>query len=306
LKSNLPSVYEAIKTVAVPYEIIVSDDASTDHSVSFLKEKHPDIAVIENKLNRGFSPTINEGIKVASKELILLLNTDVELEKEALCFLLPYFDRSDTFGVTFKMIGLGDSIIQDGGKYPKSTLSKKIQPINFYCQQYQSWIPTLYLSGGASLVNTKKLQCIGGFDEIYSPFYVEDLDLSLRAWRVGWRCYYEQKAVCLHPVSATIGSYHKQRSVWLITQRNKLILHAIHLSFYAKLFWYSRQALTLVVQAIALRWKYHQSFILFLRRRKLVLKSKRTFESKFKLQPTEKILANLRGEIEKLKIITFK
>ena len=46
-----------------------------------------------------------------------------------------------------------------------------------------------------------KLIELGGFNELYAPFYVEDYDLSLRAWRLGYKCYYEHFALCRHQVS---------------------------------------------------------------------------------------------------------
>ena len=45
---------------------------------------------------------------------------------------------------------------------------------------------------------------LGGFDEIFNPYYAEDVDLGIRAWKVGYKCYYDDTALCRHPLSATI------------------------------------------------------------------------------------------------------
>src|SRR5436190_15076638 len=96
LESNLPATYTALKIANVDYEIIVSDDASTDDSVNFLKKKYPAIKIIENKTNRGFSPTINTGIFAATKDLVFALNSDVKITGDYFTPQLNYFSNKDT------------------------------------------------------------------------------------------------------------------------------------------------------------------------------------------------------------------
>jgi GT2 family glycosyltransferase len=305
LAANLPSVFAALQTAAVEYEVIVSDDASTDESVAFLKENFKDVTIVCQKINRGFSPTINSGIAQASKQLVLLLNTDVFLLPDYFENLFHYFDHPDTFGVSGRFIGLDDDKIQDAGKYPLLLGSKKIQPFNFYIDSPSTLVTTLFVSGGGALVDRGKLKLLGGFDEIFAPFYYEDTDLSMRAWRLGWRCYYEHSAVCRHPASTTINKFNKKRKIWITTQRNKLIFHSLHLNTTSKWIWYSRQAVTLIVQAIALRWKYHIAFFNYLGKRSEIKKSKQRFLliSNAPLTPLEKIIKDICSELDKQKVI---
>lgn len=309
LEQNLPSVFSALHEVDIEFEIIISDDASTDDSLDFIKRKYPEVCILESIINKGFSPTINKGIRTASKDLVFVLNSDVSLTPKYFHRLFSYFDSSDTFGVTGQFIGINDDKIQEGGKYPHLTISKKIQPINFYPEKEDDFkIPTLYLSGGSSLIDRRKLQLIDGFDEIFAPFYVEDLELSIRAWRAGWKCYYEHRAICRHPVSATISNYHKRRKIWIITQRNKLILHSLHLENRSKLLWYLRQSITFIFQGIVFRWKYHEAFFQFLKRRDAIKNSKTKYKNLFgdKLLTIEQIMEDMRLRLEQCKIIKFK
>lgn len=305
MAANLPSVYTALQKAGVDHEVIVADDASTDESVIFLRENFIDVKVVAKKTNRGFSPTINSGIELATMELVLLLNTDVSLLPDYFEHLFPYFDLPDTFGVSGRFIGLNDEKIQEAGKYPLLLKSKKIQPFNFYVESPTRWIPTLYLSGGGALVDRKKLNLLGGFDEIYAPFYLEDTDLSIRAWKAGWRCYYEHNAVCRHPASTTINKFNKKRSIWITTQRNKLILHSLHLNAQSKLIWYSRQAITLIIQAVVLRWKYHIAFFNYLGKRSEIKKSKQRFQplSSVSILPLECVVKNICSELDQQKVI---
>ena len=65
LAENIPSVFDALNTALVDYEVIVVDDASTDESVTFIEATFPQVILLKNPQNRGFSPTINRGIMAA-------------------------------------------------------------------------------------------------------------------------------------------------------------------------------------------------------------------------------------------------
>src|SRR3990172_2007442 len=78
LAKNLPRLLVASKNKRNKIrQIVVVDDASTDGSLKLLREEFPDVVVVKNKVNRGFSATVNAGVKVAKEEIILLLNNDV-------------------------------------------------------------------------------------------------------------------------------------------------------------------------------------------------------------------------------------
>ena len=134
---------------------------------------------------------------------------------------------------------------------------------------------------------------------------MEDTDLSMRAWENGWRCYYEHEAICRHPASTTINKFHKKRNVWITTQRNKLILHELHLTKISKLIWNSRQAITLFVQAMVFRWKYHKAFLEYIKKGAEIESSKKRQMAICKDRPTpiETIMNTLCREINQQKII---
>ena len=78
-------------------------------------------------------------------------------------------------------------------------------------------------SGGHALFDRKKFLQLGGFDEIYSPFYYEDADLSYRAWKRGYRVYYEPNSIVYHEHQATIGKSFSKRYIAFIFNRNRFI-----------------------------------------------------------------------------------
>jgi GT2 family glycosyltransferase len=303
IEKNLPSVYDALRSSVIDYEIIIVDDFSTDDSVAFIQSNFPTVILILNETNQGFSPTINRGIFHATKDLIFALNSDVELMTGYFNLLLKYFQDEAVFGVSGRTIGLNDDVIQEAAKFPRQKVSKKIDPYNFHIRESGTFnVPTLYLSGANALIDRRKLIHLRGFDEIYAPFYSEDLDLSIRAWRAGWKCFYEHEAICRHPVSATIKKYHVKKKVWIVSNRNKLILHAIHLKDLSKWVWNIKVFATLLVRGMLFDWKYHTSFFQFLKKRRQIKESKiRNFETGV-TRPIEEIMKELRRELSHYKI----
>ncbi len=305
IERNLPTVYAALHAANLEHEVIIVDDASTDDSVSFIKANFPLVVILVNEVNQGFSPTINKGIQRATKDLVFALNSDVELTREYFFLLIRYFDDANVFGVVGRTIGLGDERIQEGAKFPRQRASKKIDPYNFFIEEPGDFkVPSLYLSGANALMDRMKLVQLNGFDEIYAPFYYEDLDLCIRAWRAGWKCYYEHDAICRHPASATIKKYHVKKHVWIVSNRNKLILHDIHLSSFSKVTWSIKLFITLMIRGIILDWKYHTAFFQFLSKRAQIEKSKvGNFETFSSIRSIEEIMKELRQEL-KHKLIT--
>ncbi|MGB3947368.1 MAG: glycosyltransferase family 2 protein [Bacteroidia bacterium] len=238
LEANIPSVLEALSFIKAENEIIVVDDASTDSSVEFMKQHYPNIQLIVNASNQGFSPTINKGIFAAQHQLVLCLNSDVQLSADYFIHQLKYFEKTDTFGVIGKIIDQTDKHLQDAGKYPKMSFKGIKGSYNYIPKSLPTeiWLPTFFLSGANALIDRKKLMELGGFNELFAPFYFEDADLGVRAWRIGYKCYFEPQAVCMHALSSTIKKLQSEK-VKTIIERNRILFNYLHLEgFTLKLF----------------------------------------------------------------------
>jgi GT2 family glycosyltransferase len=279
LQEILPAVYCAVDRTGLPFEIIVSDDCSSDNSILFLKEKHPDIVVLESEVNQGFSPTINKGIFKARYSHLLLLNSDVKLHPDYLVRLLRYFDKPDTFGVVGKVIGWDSDEILDGGKFP-SFHGFKIKTAGNYLpvkKDPEQWLYSMYLAGSNAFLDREKVVFLGGYNELFAPFYVEDYDLSLKAWRIGWKCYYDDNAVCRHKVSVSIRQSHRKKSIKVVYDRNKMFLHAIHLNFFRRLQWFVQFIFESFIHLFMLRFTWLKSLRLFILNYNRVVESRRSF-----------------------------
>jgi GT2 family glycosyltransferase len=234
----IPSVVEALHFSKIDYEFIVIDDCSTDDSVSFIENTYPEIILLKNGKNSGFSYTCNQGINKATKELVLLLNSDVKLTPNYFEAQWKHFEKEDTFGVMGCIMNFDGKKIEDAARLPRYKGSKFKANTFFYSENTTDIIYTTYLSGANALINREKIVLLKGFNELYSPFYFEDFDLGLRAWQMGWFMYYEHESKCFHRVSASTNTMNKSNFVKITYNRNSLILQSIHLQGLRRTTWF--------------------------------------------------------------------
>ena len=291
LPQTLPPLLEAIKTTGMAYEVIVADDASTDGSVDMLARDFPSIQVLQLPSNGGFSKTANQGIAHARYPWVLLLNSDVKLTLDYFEKVLPYTKEKMLLGVTGQIIGWEDDTIQDGGKYPvfqgaKMKTSYDYVPTHLTGETER--YPCFYLSGANAFLNKEVFLKIGGFNELFSPFYVEDAELSLRAWRLGYASYYAHSAICRHRTSSTIGIPQRKKEVQRIYNRNKYLLHALHLDGIYLLNWWAQLKLELLFRLLTFRWMPLYAVVDFLKLIPAIRKSRKNLRN---LQPTTRLVA---------------
>ena len=311
LPQIIPPLLIALKNVKTGYEIIVVDDCSTDDSVKYIRLHHKEIIVLQNDINEGFAPTMNNGIFTSKYKYLLFLNSDVKLTPDYLIPLLRYFDDPDTFGVMGRIIGWDEDNIQDGGKYPyfhgaKIKTSGNYVPVS---PSQNSWLYSMYLSGANALVEREKVIKLRGFNELFAPFYVEDYELSLRAWRLGWKCYYEHFAICRHRTSTTIKTKNKKKYVEVIYNRNKMYLHAIHLNGGIKVLWYMQLMGEMLIRIFTLRFHYVKAVFLFLRSAKKVAASRDEFAAQFHnlndIKSVKEVVKVIKSSLAKVQITKF-
>jgi len=235
LRRNLPDIIKNFPDS----QIIISDDNSSDDSLNFLANNFPNVEIIANKTNKGFSSNVNSGVKKAKTPIVVLLNTDVAVNKDYTRQIENYFENENLFGIGFQDRSFEDkNIVLRGrgvGIFKKGLLN--------HAKGNNEFGRTLWISGGSCAVSLEKFKKLGGFNEIYNPFYWEDIDLSYRAIKSGWEILFAPEIVVDH--FHEIGSIRKHHSADRITKiaaRNMLIFSAknitdkkILLSFYITL-----------------------------------------------------------------------
>ena len=201
LAKNLPNVVKNCQS----FEIIIVDDGSNDRSVEYVQEKFKKIKIFALGKNVGFAQAVNRGVEEAKGDLVLLLNSDVSPQSNFLNAALAYFKNNFSNQPIFA-VGLADrsheqdKIIVRG----KGAANFTRGFVNHYATKPTKG-ETLWVSGGSGLFDRQKFLELGGFGPIFAPFYWEDIDLSFRAWKKGYKCLFEP--------NAKVDHFHEEGSI---------------------------------------------------------------------------------------------
>ena len=193
------------EVVYKPLEIILVDNAFHDGTLEYVKKNFPEVVVIKNSGNKGFSYANNQGIRRSKGEFILFLNADAYIRPDFLEILVKEMEKDEKIGMA------GGKIYKDRGK--KILDSTGIFFPFFKMGPYDrgegeedrgQYNKAQFVSGitcACALYRRKCLEdiCLDGeyFDEKYFAYY-EDVDLAWRARIRGWRCLYAPKAIAYH------------------------------------------------------------------------------------------------------------
>lgn len=266
LEKNIPSLFEALGDI--DNEIIVIDDYSSDDSVQFLKETYPAIKVIRNEINLGFSATCNKGIKAAKLNLLCVVNTDVTFTPDYFTNMIREFDDTSLFAVKGDIVNYDKSfddvinIDRTTTLYYKRGFLRFDTRTPFTSRTMMTKKNSQFVALGCCFVcNREMMLQLKGFDEIYSPFYWEDSDLTQRALESDFKLLYLPESKVFHQASSTISNYRSNTQRRLVSNRNKFLFSWQHLD--SKTFWMSHvptTALNLLVRWLIIDWKYYVAF----------------------------------------------
>jgi GT2 family glycosyltransferase len=194
-------------------EIIVLDNASTDYSASVLPTLFPNVHFIWNESNLGFSKANNLAIKKAKGQFILFLNPDTIVPEDCFEKCLSFFSMNhDTGALGVHMID-GNGVFHRESKrgfpapdvsfYKMIGLSKLFPNSKTFASYYAGHLPenktasVEVLSGAFMMISRKILDRVVGFDEDYF-MYAEDIDLSYRIKKTGFKNYYFADTSIIH------------------------------------------------------------------------------------------------------------
>ena len=203
------SVQNAIQNIDA--EIIVIDNNSQDDSCAMIKQRFPEVKLIENKTNLGFPKGNNMGVAAAKGEYICILNPDTVVAEDTFTKVLAFAKKQNESGIVgVKLIdGTGNFLPESKRGIPTPFVSftkimglYKIFPKTFgkYYAQYLSENETGkvdILVGAFMLMKRELYNEIGGFDE-NCFMYSDDIDLSYRALKLGKSNYYFHETTVIH------------------------------------------------------------------------------------------------------------
>ena len=220
LEECLPSIVEAVEyDQGRKYVIQVVDDCSSDDSIQFIENCYPDIKVLKTPVNIGFQGAANLGVKNSKTELVIILNNDIKVQKKAFKISTAHLDKENIFAVTCAIFAWDKKTFLYGnrGGYFKEG--------HFYLYEKERYdnSQTLFACGGAFICSRAKFLELDGFDTIFHPLYYEEIDLSYRAMKRGWRILYEPEAVFYHKIQSTISLQENKKRIGYISGRNNYL-----------------------------------------------------------------------------------
>ena len=207
------------------FEIILVDDASTDDSVMYVRQRYPEVKIVALGNNSGLAVACNAGARAASGDLLVMLNNDTEAEPGWLAALVAAADADSKAGaIASKMLlfdrrdtlhNAGDLMGADG--IPRNRGVWQVDN-----GQYDDDTCVFGGCGGAVAYRRQAWEAAGGFDERLF-MYLEDVDLAWRLQLLGWEAVYAPAARLYHQLSATGGGalasfYTGRNTVWVIAK----------------------------------------------------------------------------------------
>jgi GT2 family glycosyltransferase len=184
------SVVEALPAEA---EVIVVDDASTDHTAERITEKFPSIAVLRQRVNGGFSASVNAGVAASRGELVLLLNSDTRVAAGTFDAFIRAFEDDARLGVAGAQLIDSDGTLQwSAGPVPTlfwmvvavSGIAPLARPFRRRRKPADGEVG--WVSGAAMAFRRSVWKSAGPLREDFR-FYAQDLDFCVRAAGFGWK-----------------------------------------------------------------------------------------------------------------------
>lgn len=221
------------------FEIIVVDNASVENPTSMISKNYPDVKLIVNKKNLGFSGGNNTGIKAAKGDYLFLVNNDTEVTPDLFEKLIASFQNDNSIGLVSPKIKYFShpDIIQYAGFTPINPFTGRNKCIGDHeIDRGQHDTPgyTPYAHGAAMFLKREVIEKAGTLADLFFLYY-EELDWSERIRNAGYRIYYEPQATIFHKESLSVGKNSVLKTYYLT--RNRILFMRRNVSGIKSIFW---------------------------------------------------------------------
>jgi GT2 family glycosyltransferase len=225
-------------------EIVVVDNGSTDGSAEHVEREHARVKLLRNARNEGFAAASNQGIRATTASFVLLLNSDTEVQADAIEQLAKFLEQNASYGACAPRLAYPDGTTQRACmNFPRWST-----PL-WFGTPFERWFPASselerYFARGFShdhdsdveqppaaalLLRRSALTMVGLLDESM-PLYFNDVDLSKRLAAAGWRTRFLHSAVVLHVGGASTRQFPARLERWHL---DRLRYHRKHHGWFA-------------------------------------------------------------------------
>ncbi len=201
-------------------EILVVDNGSTDGSGAFVESRFPEVQLLENDSNQGFSHPCNQAAARAAGRYVAFINNDMRAHPDWLRSALPLL-QGDTVCVASRIldwqgerIDFNGSSLQYLGYALQRDLGRLVEEVSHERE-------VLFACGGALVIDRRVFLEAGGFDPDYFAIF-EDVDLGWRLWVMGYRVAFAADSMTYHRGHSTLGTQQLPKVRYLM-HRNALL-----------------------------------------------------------------------------------
>ncbi len=226
LETFLPSIINYSPNT----EVYVADNASTDDSISFVKQNFPSVKIITNKENGGYAKGYNDALQHIEADVYCLINSDIEVTKNWLAAILDVFEKEENTAIIqpkildykdkskFEYAGAGGGFIDFFG-YPYCR-GRIFNELETDTGQFNDISEIFWASGACLFIRSEVFHLLKGFDEDYFA-HQEEIDLCWRAKNKGYTIKYVGKSTVYHVGGATLEESNPKKTY--LNFRNNLL-----------------------------------------------------------------------------------
>jgi GT2 family glycosyltransferase len=227
LEQFLPSVIRFSEGA----QIYVADNASTDHSIDFVKNNFPSIKIVQNNGNHGFAKGYNDALQHIDAEIYALVNSDIEVTENWLTPILETFENEKLTAIIqpkildyknkeyFEYAGAAGGFIDKYGfPFCRGRIFDTIEKDN---GQYDDNCELFWASGACFFIRSEIYHELGGFDETFFA-HQEEIDLCWRAANEGHVIKYVSGSTVYHVGGATLQQGNPRKT--FLNFRNSLLM----------------------------------------------------------------------------------
>jgi N-acetylglucosaminyl-diphospho-decaprenol L-rhamnosyltransferase len=219
----LPSIVEAADRAPVPCRVTVVDNGSNDGSSELVASCWPTVGFVRED-NLGLA-SFNRVLRKLEEPVVLLLNNDIKLDPGAVGPLLAVFEDHDDAFFSAPLCWTFDGRTYEG---MRTRVRSRYGIIQGMCrvpgfERVLDQGDLTAASGPVLAVDRRRFLALGGYDPIYFPGRIEDLDLGFRGWMAGYQGYYVPESVAYHQGLGTFGPQLGEAVCDALASRNSLI-----------------------------------------------------------------------------------
>jgi len=229
----LVSLYES--GLNCSFDVIVVDNGSTDGSQDMLREKYPQVAIIQNESNVGLGKASNQGIEATKGRYILLLNNDTIVNGASFDAMVDFLEKNPKAGGVGGKLMNPDGTIQAGYNY-FSSLHEELLVATRLGEFIRVGYPAImdaneiksvdWMGSACLMVRRSALDEVGLLDEGYF-IYGDEADLQFRLKKAGWEIYFLPNATTIHYGGRSMNRWSRRKMVY----RGKLLFYQKHYGF---------------------------------------------------------------------------